>query len=116
MTIGSRLKQAREFRGLSQVALADLLRVTRGACGQWEIGKTTPSTQHLIEISKALGIRFDWLATGNGEMETSPVNSEDLCWDVSDEETRKEQKELLSLYYRLSGNARSALINFLRAV
>ena len=93
-----------------------MLDLTRGACGQWESGKTTPSTQHLVGIAKALGIRFDWLATGNGEMETPAINSEDLLWDISDKKTLEEQKQLLHLYYKLPTHTRNALITFLKEV
>jgi transcriptional regulator with XRE-family HTH domain len=70
MTIGARIKQARERKSWSQQDLADALkpRVSRAAVSQWEVGKTTPGTTRLQEIAEKLGARFPWLSNAEGAM------------------------------------------------
>ena len=70
MTIGARIKQARERIGMSQTRLAELLGVTRSACSQWEsAGGTSPKRDRLEEIARLLGVNYEWLATGGGPIQ-----------------------------------------------
>ena len=68
-----RIAFARKRMGPSQAQLASALGVSRGACGQWEQGVSTPSVAHLIELAKVTEVSFEWLATGRGPMETGEV-------------------------------------------
>lgn len=55
MTIlGDRIKQARQAKGISQVKLAELLSVTRGAASQWENNATAPSHKNLRILAELL--------------------------------------------------------------
>jgi SOS-response transcriptional repressor LexA len=65
--IGRRLTEAREECGMSQTDLAAALGVTRGAVGQWETGKSAPSTENLIAAAIELKVALEWLATDRGE-------------------------------------------------
>lgn len=60
--IGDRLREAREARGISGIALADMLGVTRQAVSQYETGSATPAPDVLDRISRVLNIpeRFFW--------------------------------------------------------
>ena len=116
MTIGSRLKYARQEHELSQEKLAELVGVTRGACGQWENGRSKPSVEHLSKLAKALGVRFDWLATGRGEMKFFASDEQLVTEPSAEYSTASEQQELLSLFYKLPDNKRLAILNLLRTM
>jgi DNA-binding XRE family transcriptional regulator len=71
-TIGSRLKWAREQRGLTQAALARTARVLTHAIGQLEDGLRAPPTD-VSSLASALGVSAAWLATGRGQWRATPV-------------------------------------------
>lgn len=45
------IKFLRRQNGLSQMALAEKLKVSQGAISQWESGTTKPSLNHLLMLS-----------------------------------------------------------------
>ena len=45
------IKFLRRKKGLSQMALAEMLKVSQGAISQWESGTTKPSLKHLLMLS-----------------------------------------------------------------
>jgi Zn-dependent peptidase ImmA (M78 family)/DNA-binding XRE family transcriptional regulator len=58
--IGERIKQARKAAGLSLRALADRAGITAMAISKYEVGKSTPSSRVLLDLSKALGVRTEY--------------------------------------------------------
>lgn len=68
MSLGERLKYAREVRGLTQQQLADLVPMTQPALHNTENGRNKGTTK-LIEIALALNISPIWLQLGVGEMD-----------------------------------------------
>jgi phage repressor protein C with HTH and peptisase S24 domain len=65
-TTGDRIKYLRKFvLKLKQRELADRLKVTRGAVGNWELNKGI-KREHLIQISDEFGVSADWLMSGRG--------------------------------------------------
>jgi Zn-dependent peptidase ImmA (M78 family)/DNA-binding XRE family transcriptional regulator len=54
--IGKRLKQAREARGLTTVALAEIVGVTRSAISLHETGNATPQPEVLAKLSSKLNM------------------------------------------------------------
>ncbi|KQP41344.1 helix-turn-helix domain-containing protein [Pseudorhodoferax sp. Leaf274] len=74
-SIGSRVKWARERRGLTQAALAKAICVLPGAIGELEAG-TRDRPRDLPGLASALGVQVDWLATGQGGWEEAAAGSE----------------------------------------
>lgn len=65
--VGKRIAQLRKRRGETQQQFADMLGVTRGAVGNWELGKGI-KRENLILIAERTGVTVDWLAQGaNGD-------------------------------------------------
>jgi transcriptional regulator with XRE-family HTH domain len=66
----SRLKVARAAAGLTQRDVAEQLRpaVHPATVGHWEGGRFKPSVEHVAALATLLGVRFAWLAVGEGEM------------------------------------------------
>jgi len=69
MDIAKRIRFARKQKGLTPLQLAVLIGVTKGACGQWEVGMITPTVENLSKLAITLAVNFEWLATGRGDMD-----------------------------------------------
>jgi SOS-response transcriptional repressor LexA len=67
MSLGSRLKQAREAAGISQRELARRSGLSQQLISKLENG-LVESTTEVFPFAEALGIDPRWLATGRGEM------------------------------------------------
>lgn len=108
--IGNRIKAARIFKKHSQAWLAEEVGVTQPSVQHWEAGKAEPTTNNLSLIAQALSVRFEWLATGSGEMLPSPSSeAENLrTWHSPDE------VEILELLKQLPKGKRQSLIHFLK--
>lgn len=65
LAFGRRIATAREQKGYSQDDFAIRLRITKGAVGQWETGRSQPRPWRLTEIAEELGVSVRWLLTGN---------------------------------------------------
>ncbi|HIX14095.1 MAG TPA: helix-turn-helix domain-containing protein [Candidatus Anaerofilum faecale] len=59
-TIGTRIKQARLSKGMTQAELANRLGVAYQNIGQWESGKRIPKMKNLVKISEALDVPWIW--------------------------------------------------------
>jgi len=68
MSIGQRIKSARKLKKMNQRQLANMLHVTKSACGQWERGVHNPNVENLARLAIVLDVYFEWLATGRGKM------------------------------------------------
>jgi len=68
MSIGERVRQARESKGWSQTRLADEVRRVGGKLSQQNVGNieggTVDRPKALPEIARALGVTEEWLRTG----------------------------------------------------
>jgi len=118
MSIGQRIIEARKCRNISQAGLAVLIGVSRGACGQWEREITTPSVAHLSNLARFLGVRFEWLATGRGEMGyVADVNERaPAVYGKTGIALTEEQQKWLEVYSRLSKGQRASVLAFLQTI
>jgi len=57
--LGSRLRQLRQRRRLTQDELATAVGVSRSAVAQWESGRSGQATLHLRRLADALGVQID---------------------------------------------------------
>jgi len=64
--IGTRIRAARERRGLTQAALAELVGVTRSAVAQWETGRSGQVGGNLAQIAAVLEVGVEHLLLGSG--------------------------------------------------
>ncbi|MDR0920358.1 MAG: ankyrin repeat domain-containing protein [Oscillospiraceae bacterium] len=60
-SIGANIKMFREERNMSQLQLAEAVNVQRPSLSNWENGKSDPSAQQLLGLSKALDVSVDSL-------------------------------------------------------
>lgn len=72
-TIGSRIKEVRVVKDLTQQSFADRIGISRGALANYEVDRNEPIDAVIALICREFGIRELWLRTGEGEM-FKPVN------------------------------------------
>lgn len=61
ITVGQRIRQAREHACLTQEKLAEIIGVSRTAISRWELGEIDPTIEHLIALSQTLNVSTDYL-------------------------------------------------------
>ncbi|MDF4005290.1 helix-turn-helix domain-containing protein [Luteibacter sp. PPL552] len=66
MTLGERIKQARERAGLSQAALAQAAGIRQQTLSALEAGRAS-STRSIVPLAEALGVSASWLERGTPE-------------------------------------------------
>lgn len=67
-SIGSRLREARENKGLDQSILAAEVEVTTRTLQRWEKGEQIPDAISVLRIADATGVLPHWLLSGEGEV------------------------------------------------
>lgn len=68
MTLREKLIVLRDRAGLSQMALAEQLGISRQAVTRWESGDTTPSMDKLKALAKIYNVSLDWLCSDQCEV------------------------------------------------
>ena len=66
--VGKRLKEVRINKGLTQVAIANVLSVSQTNYNRYEKGVVEPNIQFLQSFSREFNVNLNWLLTGQGEM------------------------------------------------
>lgn len=95
MDIATRIKQLRADRGINQEELAAGINVSRGNVGDWERGRTRPSAEALVSLSKYFNVSVNWLLTG--EYFYDPLNYENPANSLSSTDF-----EILAKFHQLS--------------
>ena len=80
-TLGERLKAAREQRRLDQVELAYRSGVSQATISALEKRRSVRS-KYTGQLAKALGVSYEWLASGVGESKARPHLAEQAAPDV----------------------------------
>lgn len=58
--VGQQLVEARDVRGLTQVALSQMIGVAKSTLSKWENGKALPEFDSIEKLSSTLGVPRDW--------------------------------------------------------
>lgn len=61
MTVGERLRKAREERGLTQLQVAERLGKTQPTVQAWESDKTLPRTEEVRDVAAVYGLKPEQL-------------------------------------------------------
>ena len=64
MTLGDRIRQARERVGLSQIELARRIGLSKNAMNSIEAGDADPRASRIVAIAQVLGVSTDALLLG----------------------------------------------------
>lgn len=73
MELGTRIKNLRVEKGLSQEALAAQLEISRQAIAKWESGQSRPSTANLLTLCEVFGVPLGELVAGEGPDGEAPA-------------------------------------------
>ena len=116
-----RIRQARELLAWSQEDLARRMSVTQPTVSGWESGMKAPRTRIMGRLAVTLGVSFEWLSTGRGEMVPSAnSNTSDLIQSPEPSpylpEREEDESRLLVCYARLKPQQRVALLGFLESL
>ncbi len=111
MSIATRIRKARLDAGFSQSHLADLMRVTRSACSQWEQPDgTAPRGSRLQRLATVLGVSVEWLATGDDP--TDPrAHDEHAGYRNA---LSADERELLDRFAQMGRDGQRALLGLLK--
>lgn len=71
ITIGARIRDARQARGWTQDQLAQAVDVTRSAVAQWETGRAGQVTANLARIAATLEVGIEFLTHGADKISPS---------------------------------------------
>ena len=77
MTLGARIREARQARGASQAALSELCgwENGQGRIGNYERNEREPSLSDIRRIAEQTGVRLEWLLTGSGAPQHSAMDA-----------------------------------------
>lgn len=101
--LGERLREAREYLGLSQQEVADLLKLSRPAVTQMEAGNRKVSTLELRELGRLYRRSYDWLV---GAEEPADAGDDELTkalYRTTRELSTRDRAQLLQFAQFLSG-------------
>lgn len=97
MKLDEKLVRLRKEKGLTQLELAEAVKVSRQAVSKWEAGGSLPSTENLKSLSEIYGVPVDYLLNDLDDIEheeeerapspLEPGNKDTL--EVSSKNTKK---------------------------
>ena len=96
-----RLKELRNEKGVSQLKLAEHIKISQQAIAKWETEKSTPDPYTLCQLADYFNVTVDYLLG-----RPSAMLHESLA------EYGQKNKELLDLYYQLNSEGKNKLIEY----
>ncbi len=97
--VAKRIKEAREWKGITQVKMAKLLSVARQTYLDIETGKTEPRVRMLSEIAEITERPLVWFVYGDADVE------------LHDIQYKQDVNRLLEYFSKLPHEARTAILN-----
>lgn len=97
MSIGSRLKEARIDKHLTQGELANLIGVTKGAIANYENQVSVPRTEILVKLMSALGCDANYLYQDDAPANEPDISLEELKHLKKYRELDPHGKEMVNL-------------------
>lgn len=90
MELKEKLVTLRKKKGLSQLELAEMIKVSRQAVSRWEIGSAIPSTNNLKYLSGLYDVSLDYLL--NDSM-AEPTDSGSVAEAIIEEKVGNEERK-----------------------
>lgn len=79
MSVGSRIKEIRDFYGLTQQKFAERTKTKQSTVATYESGRNVPSDAVISLICREFNVREAWLRDGTGEMLEQRTRREDIA-------------------------------------
>lgn len=106
-TVGSRIREVRISKDLTQQAFADKIGISRGALANYEVDRNEPIDAVITLICREFNVREPWLRTGDGEM-FKPINRDAaiaaFMGDVMNGEKEDFRRRLMNVLARLDSD------------
>ena len=103
--LGSKLKELRKSRGLTQDDIAEKFGLSRGSVSNWEKGRRRPSVRQLEVLANYYNVSLDFFAeeTNTNEVVDILERAKTLLKDDSVPTSQKEElyQEIMRLYLEL---------------
>ena len=99
--IGSRIKEIRKSRGLTQKQFASEIGYTELHIHLVEVGKINPSAKFLHEVAAVYNVHYEWILTGDGEMNSERpeiIDEKLISWLNDHPEIIRELRRRSGLY------------------
>jgi len=94
-SVGERLLALRNKSGLTQEELADRLNVSRQSISKWELNKTLPDVEKLIQLSEMYEVSIDFLIKGEEETIKEECQDDNLeGWQGAEALKETEQNQI----------------------
>ena len=100
--LGERLRESREFLGLSQQDVAQLLKLTRPAVTNIETGKRKVSTLELREFARLYRKPYDWLIGESSDSAPAEDEATQALYRTTSELSDRDRAQLLRFAQFLS--------------
>jgi transcriptional regulator with XRE-family HTH domain len=100
--LGERLRDSREFLGLSQQDVAEMLKLSRPAVTLIEAGKRKVSTLELREFARLYRKPYDWLVGESAEPSSSEDEVAQALYRTTNELSERDRIQLLRFAQFLS--------------
>lgn len=109
MIIGSRLKEARVSRKMSQEELGNLLGVSKVSVCGYEKGTRTPTMENFLQLIEILDLEPDYVL--GRDIEAVSENDKDCKVIMADEDLQiiKELKQYRELYNKLCSDTKRTI-------
>ncbi|BFH64904.1 MULTISPECIES: helix-turn-helix domain-containing protein [Paenibacillus] len=93
-SIYERIESLIKMRKMTKKSFCEQLGISTGNLGDWKRGKSTPSTNKLIEIASFFDVSLDWLILGKerGSFHLKE-NAGTYVWDELEENITLSEKE-----------------------
>jgi transcriptional regulator with XRE-family HTH domain len=101
--LGERLREAREYLGLSQQEVSELLGVSRPAVSQMEAGRRKVSTLELRQFAQLYRRPYEWLVGESPLEEQGEDEITEALYRTTRELSERDRAQLLSFAQFLSG-------------
>ncbi|MCJ8013128.1 helix-turn-helix domain-containing protein [Paenibacillus sp. KQZ6P-2] len=87
-SIYDRIESLIKMRGMTKKLFCEELGISTGNLGDWKRGKSTPSTNKLVEIASYFDVSLDWLILGK-EQEPFLIKENGCTYDWKECEQTK---------------------------
>lgn len=113
--ISRKISEKRKQKGMTQEELADVLFVSRHAVSKWEMGKSLPSLDVFLELTKLFDVTIDYMLDGS-ELKDNDYQSmfmqyprESVIYHFLN--SKRLNEDIKNIFYLLTKSERKLIIN-----
>jgi transcriptional regulator with XRE-family HTH domain len=108
MSIGSRIREARKLRAMSQKELATKIGIKQPSLSELETGESQGTT-YLARIASALGVNPLWLETGKGSRDAGQTSGGGMAGMLELKAETASELKMLVVYRSADDREREAI-------